>query len=248
MIRKNRFSKYKITLVFLVLTFILLYFIYQNYSANNLLKEAKDKSISKSTPWSTSNPNRLFTTPADFSPKKGDKYAPINLSSPAGGYSKKHSLESGPEYKVGSSCWADKQIFTVPNSEKLAFACNGNQFGIDITGVTIPGIKVYQYCQIETGQILIYSAIPRNDISGSLQLVNPDGTIIGVAVLPTLPKQYHQEIEYIVPVVITKNNLIYLFVLTSGNRVANDSLKIDFDKGTSEILTPPTYINEGKCP
>lgn len=239
-------NKVKISrLLFLLIVFLTLIF----FGTLFYVKNKGNIYLAKTTYLSEdkTNPNRLFTTPADFSPKKGDKYAPINLSAPAGGYLKNHSLQDGPKYKVGSSCWADKQIFTLPDSEKLAFACNGSQSGIDITGVTIPGIKMYQYCQIETGQILIYSAIPQNDISGSLQMVNADGTIVGVAALPILPKQYHQAIEYIDPVVITKNNQIYLFATTSGNRVANDSLKIDFNKGTSKILTPPTYIKEGKC-
>lgn len=239
-------NKVKRSQLFLLIVFLTLIFFgtlfYVKNKSNIYL--AKTTYLSKAK----TDPNRLFTTPAYFSPEKGDKYAPINLSVPAGGYLKNHSLQDGPEYKVGSSCWADKQIFTVLDSEKLAFTCNGNQSGIDVTGVTIPGIKMYYYCQIETGQILIYKIIPQNDISGSLQLVNPDGTIVGVAALPTLPKQYQKEIEYIKPVVITKNNQIYLFATTWGNRIANDSLKIDFNKATTEILTPPTYIKEGKCP
>lgn len=243
---KNNYpSKAKIFQAFLLIVFLTLIF----FGTLSYVKNKGNIYLAKTTLLSNvkTNPNKILTTPDNYSPKKGDKYGPIKLPSPTGAYLKSHPLQSGPSYKVGSSCWSDKQIFSIPDSEKLAFACNTIQSGIDITGVTIPGIKMYRYCQLETGQILIYSVIPQNDISGSLQLVNPDGTIVGVAVLPTLPKQYNQEIQAIDPVVFTKNNQIYLFAATWGNRVANDSLKIDFNKGTTEILTPPTYINEGQC-
>ena len=215
------------------------------YWHNYMEKKKAEKGTTIPTYPQLSELPKSYSTPPDFSPKKGDRYNSFVTPILSGNYSKDHSLRGGAGYKYGYYCWADKEILAIPDSNKVAFVCDEVNNEVNSrTPLIINGIKRFPSCQTETGQFIYFNDVSRKEnISGSLELLNQDGTIVGLAALPTTPETEEKNTDNFNLLTLTKDNIAFLFVNSLHANAGVRAYKVDFNTGTTQLVDQPYYID-----